>query len=195
VRYESDRRSFNSDSFAPCGGEQCNNRYADTDRVYGYAACVDREKNLQVIFRCMWRTILIYGLALAGLTALLKFLEYKYIVRDLSLEFYLGVVAVFFTAIGVWAGLRLTSKKVGTVQVVVSNVEIDQNKIDALGISKREMEVLELIAQGLSNQEIAEKLFVSLNTVKTHSSNLFVKLDVKRRTQAVQKAKELRIIV
>jgi two-component system, NarL family, response regulator LiaR len=141
----------------------------------------------------MWRTILIYGLALASLTALLKFLEYKFLVRDLSLEFYLGVIAIFFTAIGVWAGLKLTSKKVQIVQVGPP-AEIDQAKIESLGISKREMEVLELIAQGLSNQEIAEKLFVSLNTVKTHSSNLFIKLDVKRRTQAVQKAKELRII-
>jgi two-component system, NarL family, response regulator LiaR len=141
----------------------------------------------------MRRTIIIYGLALAGLTALLKFLEYKYIVRDLSLEFYLGLVAIFFTAIGVWAGLKLTSKKVQIVQVG-PGVQIDQTKSDTLGISKREMEVLELIAQGLSNQEIAEKLFLSLNTVKTHSSNLFIKLDVKRRTQAVQKAKELRII-
>jgi two-component system, NarL family, response regulator LiaR len=141
----------------------------------------------------MRRTIIIYGLALASLTALLKFLEYKYIVRDLSLEFYLGLVAIFFTAIGVWAGLKLTSKKAQIVQVG-PGVHIDQTKIDALGISKREMEVLELIAQGLSNQEIAEKLFLSLNTVKTHSSNLFIKLDVKRRTQAVQKAKELRII-
>jgi two-component system, NarL family, response regulator LiaR len=129
----------------------------------------------------MWRTILIYGLALAGLTALLKFFEYKYIVRDLSLEFYLGLVAVFFTAMGIWAGLKLTSKKVQPV--LVSSIEVDQKRIESLGLSKREIEVLELIAQGLSN-----------NTVKTHSSNLFLKLDVKRRTQAVQKAKELRII-
>lgn len=143
----------------------------------------------------MWRTIVIYGLVLAGLTALLKFLEYKYIVMDLSLEFYLGLVAIFFTAIGIWAGLKLTSKRVQPVIVQEGTpVTIDQQKIESLGISKREMEVLELIAQGLSNQEIAEKLFVSLNTVKTHSSNLFIKLDVKRRTQAVQKAKELRII-
>lgn len=142
----------------------------------------------------MWRTILIYGLVLAGLTALLKFLEYKYIVMDLSLEFYLGLVAIFFTAIGIWAGLKLTSKRSAIVQAVPP-VVVDQQKIESLGISKREMEVLELIAQGLSNQEIAEKLFVSLNTVKTHSSNLFIKLDVKRRTQAVQTAKQLRIIV
>ncbi len=141
----------------------------------------------------MWRTILVYGLALAGLTALLKFLEYRYIVMDLSLEFYLGLVAIFFTAVGIWAGLKLTSKQ-ATTAVPESSVEVDEQKIQSLGLSKREMEVLGLIAQGLSNQEIAEKLFVSLNTVKTHSSNLFLKLDVRRRTQAVQKAKELRII-
>jgi DNA-binding CsgD family transcriptional regulator len=139
----------------------------------------------------MRRTILIYGVALAALTGILKFIEYRYFVRDLSLEFYLGVVAVLFAGLGVWAGLRLTRR-----EVVIANPDFKLNEpeLQRLGISKREYEVLELMAQGLSNQEIADKLFVSLNTIKTHSSNLFMKLDARRRTQAVRRAKEFGLL-
>jgi NarL family two-component system response regulator LiaR len=139
----------------------------------------------------MRKTILIYGVALAALTGILKFIEYRYFVRDLSLEFYLGLVAILFAGLGVWAGLRLTRRK-----VVIANPDFKLNEpeLQRLGISKREYEVLELMAQGLSNQEIADKLFVSLNTVKTHSSNLFMKLDARRRTQAVRRAKEFGLL-
>jgi two-component system, NarL family, response regulator LiaR len=142
------------------------------------------------------KTILIYGLALAVLIFLLKFLEYRFFVRDLSLEFYLSIVAIIFTAFGIWAGLRLTSKKtvVITQTVIQPDFQFDVTRLEKLGISKREYEVLELMAKGLSNQEIADQLFVSLNTIKTHSSNLFLKLDAKRRTQAIQKAKQLQLI-
>lgn len=139
----------------------------------------------------MKKTILLYGLSLAALVAILKFVEYRLFVRDLSMEFYVGVVAVLFTALGVWVGLRLTRKK---VIVLPADFTLDQGALDRLALSKREFEVLVLISSGLSNQEIADKLFVSVNTIKTHSSNLFQKLDVSRRTQAIQKAKELRII-
>jgi two-component system, NarL family, response regulator LiaR len=142
----------------------------------------------------MRKTILLYGAALALLIFLLKFLEYRLFVRDLSLEFYIGIIALFCTAIGVWAGLRLTRPKKVLVPVSSDNFQLNEALLAQTGISKREYEVLELMAQGLSNQEIAEKLFVSLNTVKTHTSNLFVKLDAKRRTQAIQKAKELGLI-
>lgn len=142
----------------------------------------------------MRKTILLYGLGLALVVFILKYIEYRFFVRDLSLEFYLGLVAVIFTAMGVWAGLKLTRKKTIVVTVPASEFRLDEEKIKALGISKREYEVLELMALGLSNQEIADRLFVSLNTVKTHSSNLFLKLESKRRTQAIQKAKELRLI-
>ena len=135
----------------------------------------------------MRKTILIYGVALAALTGILKFIEYRYFVRDLSLEFYLGVVAILFAGLGVWAGLRLTRR---TVVIANPDFKLNESELQRLGISKREYEVLELMAQGLSNQEIADKLFVSLNTVKTHSSNLFMKLDARRRTQAVRRAKE-----
>lgn len=140
----------------------------------------------------MKRTILIYGLSLAVLIFVLKFIEYRFLVRDLSLEFYIGAIAIFFTVLGVWAGLKLTKKK--TIIITNPAYQFDQSRLDSLSISKREYEVLELMAKGLSNQEIADKLFVSLNTIKTHSSNLFLKLEVSRRTQAVQKAKELQLI-
>lgn len=139
----------------------------------------------------MRRTILIYGVAMAVLIGLLKFVEYRFIVRDIPLEIYVGVVAVTFTALGIWAGLRLTRPKVietGTPFL------LDETNLRKVGISKREYEVLELIAQGLSNQEIADKLFVSVSTVKTHTANIFAKLDARRRTQAIQRAKELHII-
>jgi DNA-binding NarL/FixJ family response regulator len=136
----------------------------------------------------MRKTILIYGLALAGLAALLKFIEYRYFVKDLTLEIYVGLVAVLFTGLGVWAGLRFTRPKVVRVN---GDFRLNQAELERRGISRREYEVLELIAQGLSNQEIAERLFVSLNTIKTHSSNLFGKLGVRRRTEAVKRAQEL----
>lgn len=140
----------------------------------------------------MKRTILVYGLSLAALISLLKFLEYRLFVRDLSIEFYVGIVAVMFTILGVWVGLKLTRKK--TIIITNPNFQFDESRLEKLGISKREYEVLELMAKGLSNQEIADKLFVSLNTIKTHSSNLFLKLEAKRRTQAIQRAKELQLI-
>ncbi len=139
----------------------------------------------------MPKTILLYGIALAALTGLLKFIEYRFLVRDLSLEFYISAVAVVCTGLGIWAGLRLTRKK-----TVLHNPDFqrDDSELQCLGITQREYEVLELIAQGLSNQDIADKLFVSLNTVKSHSSNLFLKLDARSRTQAVLRARERRIL-
>ncbi len=139
----------------------------------------------------MLKHILLYSIALAALTALLKFIEYRFLVRELSLEFYIGIVAALFTGLGIWAGWKLTRR-----DLAVSTPEFtrDEAELRRLNISKREYEVLELIAQGLTNQEIAEKLFISLNTVKTHSSNLFMKLEARRRTQALQRAKELRLL-
>lgn len=141
----------------------------------------------------MKRTIIIYGIAMAVLLALLKFVEYKYFVRDIPLEFYIGLVAVMFTTIGIWAGLRLTRPRVVEVEVQAP-FERDENVIKKLGISKREFEVLELIAEGLSNQDIADRLFVSTSTVKTHVSNVLAKLDAGRRTEAIARAKEMHII-
>src|SRR6478609_671221 len=107
----------------------------------------------------MKRTIILYGLSLAALLFLMQWLQFGFIIRDLSLEFYLGVVAVIFTAIGIWTGLRLTRPK--TKVIIKSEFNFNEAEYNRLGISKRELEVLQLMAQGLSNQEIADKLFIS----------------------------------
>jgi DNA-binding CsgD family transcriptional regulator len=137
------------------------------------------------------KSIILYGVAMAALIGLLKFAEYRFYVRDLSLELYLGLVAVFFVVLGVWVGRRLTR-----VKVIVPSTQFtpDEAEMKKLGITKREYEVLGLIAQGLSNKEIADKLFVSNSTIKTHTSNLFLKLNASRRTQALQRAKDVRIL-
>ncbi len=139
----------------------------------------------------MKRTVLIYGAAMAGLISVLKYIEYRFIVRDLSLEFYIGVIAVMFTGLGIWVGPRLSRRKVVFLD---PNFVMNEAELQRRGISKRELEVLDLMAKGYSNQEIADKLYVSVNTIKTHLSNLFLKLEAARRTQAIQKAKELRLI-
>ena len=141
----------------------------------------------------MRRTIIIYGIAMAALIGILKTIEYRYFVRDIPLEFYIGLVAVMFTGLGIWAGLRLTRPKIVEVEVTAP-FQRDDEAVKKLGISKREFEVLELIAAGLSNQDIADRLFVSTSTVKTHVSNVLAKLDAGRRTEAIAKAKEMRII-
>lgn len=151
----------------------------------------------------MKRTILYYGLALALLLGFLKYIEYRYMFKDLSAEFYIGIVALFFSGLGVWAGLRWANKQDQKVQALAPPTvpfpvqllpDAPDDALVKLGISKREHEVLCLIAEGLTNQEIADRLFLSLNTVKSHSSNLFSKLDVKRRTQAIQRAKSLGLL-
>lgn len=152
------------------------------------------------------RGTLIYGAALAVLLFLLRWLELRFIIIDHAFELYAGSIALIFTALGIWLALKLARPKVRTVVVekeVYIEKEIpipagafvpDEQELDKLGLSKRELEVLQLMAEGLSNQEIAERLFVSVNTIKTHSSRLFEKLDVARRTQAVDKAKKLQLI-
>jgi two-component system, NarL family, response regulator LiaR len=128
---------------------------------------------------------------MAALIGVLKFVEYKFVARDIPLEFYIGLVAIMFTAIGIWAGLKLTRPRVVEMSGPFEQSEVNLKRT---GISKREFEVLELLAAGLSNQEIADKLFVSNSTVKTHVSNVLAKLDANRRTEAIAKAKNLRII-
>lgn len=125
------------------------------------------------------------------LFGLLKYIEYSFFVRSIALEIYIGIIALGFVLLGIWAGRRLARPRVVALEPAS---EIDTRQIERLGISKREYEVLELIAEGLSNREIADRLFVSPSTVKTHTSNLFSKLDARRRTQAVQIAKERHLI-
>jgi two-component system, NarL family, response regulator LiaR len=149
----------------------------------------------------VFRKILLYAVCLAALIGLLKWMEYKFLVRSHAFEMYAGLIALVFVGLGIWAGIKITHRKTEEKIVVVEkevlvsvSIEPDPEKIRALGLSDREMDVLKLVAQGHSNQEIAEKLFVSPNTIKTHTSNLFLKLEVNRRMQAVKKAKELGLI-
>jgi DNA-binding CsgD family transcriptional regulator len=141
----------------------------------------------------------IYGATGGVLIVVLKLIEFRFLVVEHSLEIYGGLIAALFAAVGIWLGLKLTRKEEVVIvkQIPVPAAEpftLNAAEVRRLGITKRELEILELIAQGLSNREIAEKLFVSENTVKTHSSRLFDKLSAKRRTQAVQIGKEIGLI-
>src|SRR5438034_10357324 len=142
--------------------------------------------------------ILIYGLCGGLLIVALKLIEYRFLVVEHSIEIYGGLVAAVFAGLGIWLGLRLTKKKetviVKEIPVAAQPFAVNEARLRELGVTRREREILELIATGLSNREIAEKLFVSENTVKTHSSRLFDKLSAKRRTQAVQIGKDLGLI-
>lgn len=147
------------------------------------------------------KATLIYSISLAFLLFLLKWLELRFIIFDHSFEIYAGLIAVIFTALGIWLALKLSKPKIETV-LVEKEVYLNRNEnfvlnaalISQLELSKRELEILNLMAQGHSNDEIADKIFVSLSTVKTHNQNIFEKLDVKRRTQAIEKAKRLNLI-
>jgi NarL family two-component system response regulator LiaR len=147
----------------------------------------------------MRKHVLLYGLLGGVLIAGLKLIEYRWLVVEYSVEIYGGLVAALFAALGIWLGLKLTRP---TETVVVREVLVpapaafvrDQGKLESLGITPRELEILGLIAEGLSNKEIAARVNVSENTVKTHSSRVFDKLGAQRRTQAVQLGKELRLI-
>ena len=145
----------------------------------------------------MKKHILIYGLCGGVLIVLLKLIEYRFLVIAHSIEIYGGMIALLFAVLGIWLGLKLTKTR---ETVIVKEVQapqaftLNETRLRELGITRRELEILELIARGLSNREIADKLFVSENTVKTHSSRLFEKLSARRRTQAVQVGKELGLI-
>lgn len=159
----------------------------------------------------MKKIIVLYGLLGGLLIAALRAIEYRFLVLEHSLEIYGGIVALIFASLGLWLGLKLTrTREVVVVQEVAVPVEVpvrvevpvpgpvpferNEARRQALGITPRELEILEAIAEGLSNREIAEKLFVSENTVKTHAARLFDKLSARRRTQAIQLAKEAGLI-
>ena len=143
--------------------------------------------------------VLVYGLCGGLLIVALRLIEYRFLVLEHSVEIYGGLIALVFASLGIWLGLKLTRKEEVVVvkEVTVLTTQpfaVNEERLRELSITKRELEILVLIAQGMSNREIAEKLFVSENTVKTHSSRLFDKLSVKRRTQAVQTGKEMGLI-
>jgi len=153
------------------------------------------------------KNIILFAVAMAALLLLLQLMQYKLLIMDHATEVYITGIAVIFTVLGIWLARKLTRPKTEIIkETVVVEKEVpvyvepfmpfspDQKAIEQLGLSQREMEVLQLMAEGASNQEIGDRLFLSLSTIKTHSSRLFEKLDVQRRTQAVEKAKRLKII-
>lgn len=142
-----------------------------------------------------WLPVVYYGLALGLLLVAMQFFQYKWILLRHSAEWYIGLIALIFTILGVWAGTRLTRKNPASVAPPnPPPLQSSETVAQELGITPRELDVLRLIALGHSNQEIADTLFVSLNTVKTHISNVLSKLDAERRTQAIQKAKTLGLL-
>ena len=146
------------------------------------------------------KEIITYSVAMAFLLLILRFVEYRFLILQHEFEIYAGIIAILFLLFGIWLSSKIRKPKVETV-IIEKEIKIFQNDfiinekaISTLKISPRELEVLNLMAKGLSNQEIADSLFVSLNTIKTHTSNLLEKLDAKRRTQAIENAKKLQIL-
>lgn len=146
------------------------------------------------------RHIIVYGLSMAVLVFLLKWLQWKYLIRDNSLDIYIGLLALFFTLLGIWVANQMTKPKVKTVVVEKEvfvyppdDFTVNEAELKKLNLTNREYKVLQLLTQGHSNTEIAERLFLSVSTIKTHVSNLFMKMEVKSRTQAIEKAKRLKI--
>ena len=146
------------------------------------------------------RHAILYAAIMAGLVFTLKWLQWKYLITDNASDIYVGLIAIYFTLLGTWVATQLTKTKIRTV-IVEKEIYLqqpastiaDETELKRLGLTTREYEVLQLLTQGFTNAEIAEKLFLSLSTIKTHVSNLFVKMGVKNRTQAIEKANRLRI--
>jgi DNA-binding CsgD family transcriptional regulator len=136
----------------------------------------------------MTKPILLYGAAVAAGALLLRWLEYRTLVRMGSTPPYVAAVALIFVVLGIWIGNRTARP------IALESFEPNERALEELGITPRELEVLELLARGQANREIARALYVSPNTVKTHLSSLYGKLDVSRRTQAVDRARSLRLI-
>jgi NarL family two-component system response regulator LiaR len=146
------------------------------------------------------RSAILYAALMAVLLFLMKWLEWRFLIADYAVEIFAGATAIVFTCLGVWLAVKLMKPKINTVvvekEIVIktNGFILNEHALTMLGLSKRELEVLQLMAEGLSNHQIAERLFVSLNTIKTHSARIFEKLEVQRRTQAVDRAKKLRLI-
>ncbi len=140
----------------------------------------------------MKRSILLYSVGMAALLLLLRAIDYKYVLLDISTELYVTVIALFFTLLGLWIGRKITSNRF--IKDLNLAPAIARPATSDFGISPRETQVLRLIAAGHSNQEIADTLFLSLNTIKKHTSTLFRKLEAERRTQAIEKARRIGLI-
>ncbi|RZJ72699.1 response regulator transcription factor [Flavobacterium sp.] len=143
------------------------------------------------------KEIVAYAIFMGVALAILRFLEIRFFFFDFGTEILVGGSALLFMAIGIWVTLKLAKPKTIVIEKEIARAAefcLDQSALQTIGISKRELEVLQLMSKGHSNTEIASQLFVSLNTIKTHASNIFEKLEVNRRTQAVEKARQLRLI-
>ena len=148
-------------------------------------------------FRRKYGQLILYGFSMALLLFLLKWLELRFVIIDHALEIYVGAIALVFTGLGIWLAMKIVKPNVTVVEKEVylnTPFSINKKELELLNLSKRELEVLQLMSEGLSNKEIADRLFVSLSTIKTHSNNLFDKMNVERRTQAIDKGKRLGII-
>jgi DNA-binding CsgD family transcriptional regulator len=152
-------------------------------------------------FVATYRPVFLYACMLAALVFALKWMQWKFLIVENAIDIYIGLIAVFFTLLGIWLATHLVKHRVREVVVekeVYRNTQegftLNQAELDRLNLSPREFEVLQLLAKGHSNADIARNLFLSLSTVKTHVSNLFVKLGVKSRTQALDKARRMQII-
>lgn len=151
------------------------------------------------------KSLILYAVLLAFLVFVLKWLQWKFLIVDNSMEIYIGLIAGFFTILGIWVATQLVKPKIETVtetviiekEIFITRPEefsINQQELEKLKLSTREYEILQLLARGCSNADMAASLFLSLSTIKTHVSNLYFKMDVKSRTQAIEKAKRLNII-
>lgn len=147
------------------------------------------------------KRVILYGAAMAILVFFLKWLEWKYWISGNSIDIYIGMVALLFTAFGIWVANQIVKPKIQTVivekEVLVPTPapnERNEAELSKLALTTREYEVLQLLVKGCSNAEIADRLFLSLSTVKTHVSNLLVKMEVKNRTQAMEKANRLGLV-
>jgi NarL family two-component system response regulator LiaR len=146
------------------------------------------------------RSILLYGASAGLLIAAMRFVDYRFLIIEHSVEIYGAIVAALFAAVGIWLGLTLTKEKIVEKRIEVEvlvpagSFSFNQAKADELELTPREVEVLGLMAEGLSNKQMAARLFVSENTIKTHCSRVFEKLGASRRTQAVQLGKKFGLI-
>lgn len=146
-------------------------------------------------FRKRYGQLILYGISMALLLFLIKWLELRFVIIDHALEVYIGAIAVIFTGLGIWLAMKIVKPKIVEREIYLNTpFTVNQKELELLNLSKRELEVLQLMADGLSNKEIADRLFVSLSTIKTHSNNLFDKMNVERRTKAIDKGKRLGII-
>ncbi len=146
------------------------------------------------------KQLILYGLMLGLLIFVLKWMQWQFLIRDNSIDIYVGLIAIFFTVLGLWIATQLIKPKIETVfiekEIIIHQTEnfiLNETELNRLNLSNREYEILQLLTKGKSNAEIAGNLFLSVSTIKTHVSNIFIKMDVKSRAQAIEKSKRLRI--